>query len=100
MARSRYAGTQIFDGNHYGTWTSPVAGNPLGPDILDGVSIVQHVFSVGERLDTLAHSYFGDEDYWWVIALANGIKDPFSISIGQILSIPTDVRVILDKIQR
>ena len=100
MGRSRYAGSKIIDSNHYGTWIDPTSRNPLGPSILDGVQTVDHRLSAGERLDTVAHRYYGDSDYWWVIALANRIQDPFRLTVGSILRIPLDVRSILDKVQR
>ncbi len=99
MGRSRYAGNPIVDGDHYATWRDPTQADPLGPDILDGVQTVEHALRLGERLDTIAHRYYGDSDYWWVIALANRIQDPFSLTVGQRLRIPTDVKSILDKVQ-
>ena len=100
MGRSRYAGSPIVDSNHYETWSDPISGNSMGPDILDGVDTVEHILVSGERLDLLAHKYYGDEDYWWVIALANRIQDPFSLSAGTRLRIPRDARAILDKVHR
>jgi hypothetical protein len=100
MGRSRYAGSTVVDGFHYGTWSDPTSTNPLGPDILDGVDCVEHILVVGERLEIIAHQYYGDEDYWWVIALANRILDPFSLTPGTRLRIPSDARSILDKVQR
>lgn len=46
------------------------------------------------RLDLLAYRVYGETRLWWVIALANGIDDPFDDSLaGQLLVIPslTDV---------
>ncbi|HEU5118654.1 MAG TPA: hypothetical protein VFT74_18800 [Isosphaeraceae bacterium] len=99
MGRSRYAGTPV-DGNHYETWRDPTTADPLGPDILDGVDTIDHVLSVGERLDLLAFKYYGDPEYWWVIALANRIQDPFSLTVGQRLRVPVDARTILNKVKR
>lgn len=100
MGRSRYAGTEVIDGFHYGTWADPTAGNPMGPDILDNVDTLDHVLAVGDRLDLLAHRYYGDSEYWWVIALANRIEDPFALTVGQRLRIPVDARAILNKVHR
>ena len=100
MGRSRYAGTKIIDGTHFGTWKDLTTKNPFGPDILDSVETVEHILQVGERLDALAARYYGDDEYWWIIALANRIQDPFSLSIGRRLRIPRDPKSILDKIQR
>lgn len=100
MGRSRYAGTEIIDGTHYGTWDDPVSGDPYGPDILDGVETIEHIIQAGERLDIIAHRYYGDEDYWWVVAIANRIMDPFTLEVGRRLRIPSEARAILDKMQR
>lgn len=100
MGRSRYAGNDVIDGDHYSTWTDPTTFDPLGPDILDGITTIDHVLCVGERLDTLASLYLGDPDYWWVVALANRIIDPFMLTVGVTLRIPTDARALLDRIQR
>lgn len=100
MGRSRYAGTAVLDGNHFGTWTDPTSTNVFGPDILDGVTTIDHILKRGERLDQLAHRYYGDSDYWWVIALANRIQDPFLMVPGTRLRVPADARSILSKVQR
>lgn len=97
MGRSRYAGNEVIDG-HYTMWEDPSSRDPYGPDILDGVETVEHIVQGGERLDVIAHRYLGDEDYWWIIALANRISDPFSLAVGRKLRIPTEARSILDKI--
>lgn len=99
MARSRYATNKIIDANHFGTWRDPTR-EQLGRGVLDDVTTVEHSLIVGERLDTLAARYYGDEELWWVIALANRIKDPFSLRPGMRLQIPLDARAIIDKVQR
>jgi hypothetical protein len=98
MGRSRYAGSKVLDGDHYSTWRDPISDDPLGPDVLDGVDTFDHVLTLGERLDTISHKYFGDPDYWWVIALANRIMDPFTLPVGQRIRIPVDVKAVLDKV--
>lgn len=99
MGRSRYAGNEVVDGTHYATWDGP-SRDPYAPDILDGVDTVEHIVKSGERLDVIAHRYYGDEEYWWVIALANGISDPFSVPAGRRLRVPTEAKSILDKLPR
>lgn len=41
------------------------------------------------RLDLVSYRCYGTHKYWWVIALANNIIDPFDISYGTILRIPS-----------
>lgn len=98
MGRSRYAGTDVIKGRYYAMWRDPVARNPYGPDILDGVETIDHVLRSDDRLDSLAFHYYGDEDYWWIIALANRIDDPFALVPGRTLRIPSEAKAILDKI--
>ena len=41
------------------------------------------------RLDLIAQQYYGDSNYWWVIAHANNIFDALNdIYVGKILRIP------------
>ena len=40
------------------------------------------------RLDIIALKYYNTPRYWWVIALANYIIDPFDVPIGTKLRIP------------
>lgn len=100
MGRSRYAGNQVIDNKYYAIWRDPTTRNQFGPDILDGVETVDHIIQVGERFDILASRYYGDDEYWWVIALVNRISDPFSLTVGSKLRIPRDIRSIIDKLQR
>lgn len=102
MGRSRYAGNGIDRGgrDHYMTWRDPTAEDFLGPDILDGVTTIQHIVSDGERLDTLAARYYGDVEHWWVIALANRILFPLGLQPGTRLKIPADPRSIISRVQR
>lgn len=40
------------------------------------------------RLDMISANFYGTPRYWWVIALANYIIDPFEVPIGLQLRIP------------
>jgi nucleoid-associated protein YgaU len=99
MGRSRYAANEVING-HYAMWEDPSARDPYGPDLLDGVTTFDHIVKGGERLDVIAHKYYGDEDYWWVIALANRIMDPFTLEVGRRLRIPSEAKSITDKLPR
>lgn len=90
---------RLIDGNHLGTWRDPTR-DQYGPDILDDVQTVDYVFRAGDRLDAIAERRYGDPEYWWVLALANRIRDPFRITVGTVLKIPLDLRTVLDKVQR
>lgn len=50
----------------------------------------------GDRLDTLAHYYYGDSTLWWIIASANNIHDAvFALPDGTILRIPVNYNDII-----
>ncbi len=99
MARSRYARTEVID-DHYGSFVDPTRVNFLGTGILDGIQTVDHMMVVGERLDTLASRYYGDEGYWWIIALVNRIGFALAIAPGTIVKVPLSVDSILSRVQR
>lgn len=44
--------------------------------------------SNANRLDILAQNYYSDAKFWWVIAIANNIIDPFDVPVGTRLRIP------------
>lgn len=41
------------------------------------------------RLDIISNKYYGTPDKWWLIALANGMIDPFVVNKGTMLRIPS-----------
>ena len=41
-----------------------------------------------DRLDIISYKYYNTPKYWWVIAMANYIFDPFDIPVGTKLRIP------------
>ncbi len=102
MAKSRYAGTEIIDDRHFGTYRLPVRSLGLKDmDLLAGVSSFEYVFKVGDRLDHLAARFFNEESYWWIIAMVNKISYPFAsggLVPGLALRIPHDVKDVLNKL--
>jgi hypothetical protein len=55
------------------------------------------ITTVGDRLDTLANSYYGDSELWWIISIANNNITKGSIfpTPGLQLRIPIDARYVL-----
>lgn len=51
----------------------------------------------GDRLDTIAYQFYGDQSLWWIIASANNIHDPsFSVDDGTILRLPKDYITLIN----
>lgn len=42
----------------------------------------------GQRLDELAHQYYGDSSLWRLVASLNGIADPMKVPAGTVLQLP------------
>jgi hypothetical protein len=56
------------------------------------------ITTVGDRLDSLANSYYNDHTLWWIIAMANNnaTKGALYPVPGTQLRIPTDINAVLD----
>lgn len=104
MARSRYSNTSIIGKHHYATHSIPTQSLGLrAVNLLEDVRTFEYTVKVGDRIDHLAAKFLNDDQYWWVIAMSNGINYPFSsggFKPGRVLKIPLDVKDVLDKILR
>ena len=59
------------------------------------------ISEAGDRLDLLAHKYYGSTTMWWIIATANNLNDAnFFVEPGIQLRIPIDVQSILTTYNR
>jgi hypothetical protein len=66
-ARKRYSATEPF-----APVGEPAVFRGLKPrTVLTKTPYVEHRLKAGDRLDTLAKEYFGDERLWWAIHQAN-----------------------------
>jgi len=65
--------------------------NTLYPEIPSTEQDTYLITAYGDRYDTLALSYYGDVDLWWIIACANNAtKDNLAIQPGVQIRIPAD----------
>lgn len=56
--------------------------------------------SSDDYLDALAKKYYGDESYWWIIAVANNISEgKLSINADKQLRIPGNLASIIQSLQ-
>lgn len=49
-----------------------------------------HIVKFNEegRLDIIANDYYNNSSYWWILAIANEMIDPFSFKKGIMLRVP------------
>jgi nucleoid-associated protein YgaU len=69
------------------------------PNIPLSESDVYVITTVGDRLDSLAYSYYNDATLWWIIAAANNnaTKGALFPVPGTQLRIPTNVNNVLQQ---
>ena len=60
------------------------------PTVAERASVASttHVWAYGDRYYKLAYKYYGNQDYWWVIAWWNGRPTEANVSNGNVISIP------------
>jgi len=68
------------------------------PNIPLSENDVYVITTIGDRLDSLAYSYYLDANYWWIISAANNnaTKGSMFPIPGTQLRIPTDLNNVLD----
>jgi len=59
------------------------------------VKTTKHIWKYGDRLYKLAYQYYGDENFWWVIAWYNGYPTETHIKTGTTLWIPLNIEIAL-----
>ena len=76
---------------HFVTWVPPQFRTRPELPLLTG-QYTEYTVTDSDigRLDILAAASYGDASLWWVIALANGISNPFEqMESGMVLRFPT-----------
>ena len=105
MAISRYFNINVIPPatdsgpSYYATWDYPkyLQGSRT-IDLIGNDPFTVYTWEEGDRIDYVSHRFFNDSQYWWVIALVNGISFPLSIQPGTPLRIPNDVNTVLQKL--
>ena len=67
--------------------------------ILDPTDLYVQVGTT-DRLDTLAHKYYGDTGFWWIIAKANGIKGKVALPTDEMIRIPSNISQIVENFKK
>ena len=93
---TRYEDTPVLTTSDY----RPYYKGKYYPNIPLSESDVYVITTVGDRLDSLAYSYYNDATLWWVIAAANNnaTKGALYPTPGTQLRIPTEINRVLQQI--
>lgn len=63
--------------------------------------MVYHTIATNDSLSRLSYSAYNTPNFWWVLALYNGIKDPFfELEVNSEIQIPLDVYQLINIIKR
>ncbi len=76
-------------------YVTPILKNP-GAAARASIVTNTHIWRYGDRFYQLAHTYYGDADYWWVIAWYNGYPTEADIHQGAVLYIPVELEAALN----
>lgn len=87
----RYEHGKILKKSKIGSVDSTCVGTIFYDDIPESDSDIWVISQYGDRLDLLAHQYYGDSSLWWYIAKANGLKF-MVIPTGTSMRIPGSIQ--------
>lgn len=62
---------------------------------IDELTYSTETWGLGKRLYKMAYQYYGDVQYWWLIALFNGIGSESEINYGDKIKIPSSLEDLL-----
>jgi len=74
---------------------SPELAYPT-PEQLRQLTIINHIWTTGDRYYKLAFDYYGNAKYWWVIAWFNKKPTEGHLKLGDLILIPTPLDKILN----
>ncbi len=71
-------------------FATPILRNPTVQDRTNLLTTA-HIWGYGDRFYNLAFKYYGDPNYWWVIAWYNGVPTEADIQNGDLIEIPMNL---------
>ncbi len=82
--------------HHYST---SIFGKPSVEDYAN-LTLVPHLWKVGDRFYKLAHEHYGSSKYWWVIAQFNSKPTESHVLIGEKIIVPLPLDSALIALER
>jgi nucleoid-associated protein YgaU len=70
--------------------------NPLSFEDLIDIETTPYIWGRGDKYYKLAYQFYGDVQYWWVIAIFNNAPTEQHIKIGETIEIPDSAKQIAD----
>ena len=60
------------------------------------LTVVNHVWTVGDRYYRLAHEFYGKSELWWIIAWYNQKPTEAHVKLGDVLEIPLPLEKVIE----
>jgi len=93
MANNRYTYSKVLTTNET---KKQYLESTIYPKIKASDEDIYVVSTSSDRLDMLAFKYYGNKNYWWIIAVANNLNDAtLHIKPGTQLRIPGNIQNII-----
>ena len=74
---------------------TPVLAYPTAKEMRQ-LTKVGHIWTLGDRFYKLAHTHYGESQYWWVIAWFNKTPTEAHVSFGDTVYVPLPLNKILN----
>lgn len=68
---------------------------PTEEELRNDLTHIQRVYTMGDKLYKFAYEYYGNTDYWWIIAWYNNKPTDAHFNIGDIVYIPRELDVAI-----
>lgn len=69
---------------------TPSLSHP-GARLRAAISVDPFIWQYGDHFYKIAHQYYGNSNFWWVIAWYNGYPTESDIKIGALIDIPINL---------
>ena len=63
------------------------------------LNMIGHTWSLGDRYYKLAHKYYGDSEWWWIIAWFNQKPTESHVELGEVVNIPMPLDKVLQMLR-
>ena len=75
-------------------YSTPTMHYPTAKEMSD-LTRVPHIWKAGDRYYKLSIQYYGEPQYWWVIAFFNQKPTESMLQVGDIVNVPTPLDAVL-----
>jgi len=79
-------------------FTTAIMEMPSAEELMN-ITVLNHVWKVGDHYWKLAEKHYGDATLWWIIAFYNNRPTEAHLTFGTVIQIPTPLDAVLSAIE-